>query len=61
MAEEAAQRRKMDPVQFAAFVTKCGEYAKSGCPPKLPPRGSTARLVILAGRKARGEKVDDEY
>jgi hypothetical protein len=56
MADEAAQR-PVDAAAFAAFVVKCGEAARSGNPAKLPAKGTTARLV---GRKARGERVDDD-
>jgi hypothetical protein len=34
--------------------------ARAGAPTPLPPKGSTTRLIIVAGMKARTEKVPDE-
>jgi hypothetical protein len=43
------------------MVVEAGEKARGRVPPQLPPKGSLARFVVLAGRKAKGEKVDDPY
>jgi hypothetical protein len=59
MDEERAQR-PMNPSEFAKFVIEAGERARGKVPPPLPPRGSVARFVVLAGMKARNEKITDD-
>jgi hypothetical protein len=45
-----------DPERLAAQIVEAGRKARAEVPPALPPRGSTARLIVLAGMRARGEK-----
>jgi hypothetical protein len=59
MTEEAAQR-PIEPSKVAAFVLRAGELARGRVPPPLPPKGSVARFVVLAGMKARNEKIPDD-
>jgi hypothetical protein len=56
MSNELAQRGPIDPVRTAQLITAAGDKARAGAPVKLPPRGSAARLIVLAGMRARGEK-----
>jgi hypothetical protein len=60
MTEELAQR-PLDTAKGAALIVAAGDLARAGNPVRLPPRGSTARLIVLAGRKARGEEISDPY
>jgi hypothetical protein len=60
MSDELRQKA-LNPGRVAALVIAAGDAARSGCPPPLPPKGSVARFVVLAGMKARGEKdIPDE-
>jgi hypothetical protein len=61
MINEELRSRPLDTAAGARLISEAGDRARAGAPVKLPPRGSVARLIVLAGRKARGEKVDDEY
>jgi hypothetical protein len=55
MSNELAQR-SIDPVRTAALIVRAGEKARGRVPTPLPPKGSTARAIVLAGMRARGEK-----
>jgi hypothetical protein len=59
MSNELAQR-PIDPKRAAALIIAAGDRARAGAPVKLPPRGSTARLIVVSGMRARGEKVRDD-
>jgi hypothetical protein len=59
MMDREAEQRRVDPKRLAEFVIQSGNLARSGCPPKLPKKGSIARLVIDCGERARGRKPDD--
>jgi hypothetical protein len=59
MSNELAQR-PIDPVKTAALILRAGARARGEVPVPLPPRGSVARFIVLSGRKAKGERVDDD-
>jgi hypothetical protein len=45
-----------DPEGLAAQIVDPGRRARAEVPQPLPPKGSRARLIVLAGMRARGEK-----
>jgi hypothetical protein len=58
MDREVAQR-PLDAAAGARLISQAGDRARSGAPVPLPPKGSTARLIVVAGMKARNEKIPD--
>jgi hypothetical protein len=59
MSHELAAKQ-IDPVRTAQLIVQAGERAMARTPVQLPPKGSTARFIVLAGMRARNEKLPDD-
>jgi hypothetical protein len=62
MMDREAQQRvdwgPSDPCKVAAFIVRAGEKANARTPVPLP-KDPVARLIVVSGMKARGEKIPD--
>jgi hypothetical protein len=58
MVEEAAAK-PVDAAAFAAFVCAAGEKSRARTAPALP-KDATARFIVLAGLRARNQKIPDD-
>jgi hypothetical protein len=57
---EELRSQPINAERTARLITAAGDWVRAGCPPKLPPKGSTARLIVISGMLARNEKIPDD-